>query len=83
MLPTIIIAASIFVITQSAEWSVLVVIPLLFGEPVCTETPVAPTPSAQPTINTCPKEQLPWSYLEYLKYIRLCGHLTLVGRLQE
>ena len=76
-------AASIFVITRSAEWSMLLVIPLHFGEPVGTETPVAPTARAQTTINTWPKEQVPWSYLKYLKYMRLCGHLTLVGRLQE
>ena len=54
-------AASILVITRSAEWSMLLVIPLLFGEPVCTETPVAPTARAQTTINTWPKEQVPWS----------------------
>ena len=76
-LPTAKVAASMVVITGSAQRGVLIGRPVLFREPCQSKTAITPTTCALPTISTGSMQYVSWSDLEYFQEMFICGHLTL------
>ena len=76
-LPTAKVAASMVVITGSAQRGVLIGRPVLFREPCQSKTAITPTTCALPTISTGTMQYVSWSNLEYFQEMFICGHLTL------
>ena len=59
-------AGFVLVVAAGAQWSHLIVCPLLTGDSICRTTPIAETPCDPAAIDAWPEEHRPIAHREHL-----------------